>query len=172
MILQEPFTIFTHQKGFEFLSNMRPYSIVAFGKKFRASENLYQFSKLPDELHKEYVDRFTKMHPFVARKITRKLPVREDWEEIKLQVMFEVLKLKFYQHPYLIKQLLDIEGPLAEFNTWKDTYWGYDINLKKGENHLGKLFMLLRDSWKQGKSPKFSDYNRYITLTIEEMFND
>jgi len=169
---QKPYTIFTHQEGLEFLSNMRPYPIVAFGKCFRASENLYQFSKLPQKLRNEYVDRFTKMHPFVARKITRKLPVREDWEEIKLKVMFDVLRLKFYQHPYLLKQLLQIEGPLAEFNTWRDTYWGYDLNLQQGKNHLGKLYMLLRDAWKKGRYPRFSDYVYYQDLSVEEMFGD
>jgi len=167
---QKSFTIFTHQEGLEFLSNMRYYHIKALDKTFKASENLYQFSKLPYELREEYIDRFTKMNPFVARKITRKLAVRKDWEDIKLKVMFDVLRLKFYQHPYLLKQLLKIEGPLAEFNNWKDTYWGYDINLKKGENHLGKLFMLLRDSWKKGKEPKFSDYKYYQHLTVEELF--
>jgi len=158
---QKPFTIFTHQEGFEFLSNMRLYPILYAGRIFKASENVYQFSKLPDELKKEYIDRFPKMNPFTARKITRKLPVRDDWEEIKLKVMFDTLRLKFYQHPYLIKQIVKIEGPLVEYNTWKDTYWGYDINLKKGKNMLGKLLTLLKDAWQEGKEPKFSDFYKY-----------
>ncbi len=168
---QRPFTIFTHQEGFEFLSNMRLYPIQALGTRFRASENLYQFSKLPKELREEYIHRFPKMHPFVARKITRKLPVREDWEEIKLKVMFDVLRLKFYQHPYLLRQLLHIEGPLCEFNTWRDTYWGYDINLQKGHNYLGKLLMLLRDAWKEKKEPRFEDLIKYEHQTIPELFD-
>ncbi|MEO1927278.1 MAG: NADAR family protein [Nautiliaceae bacterium] len=108
-IRQKPFTIFTHQEGFEFLSNMRLYKIFYQGRFFRASENVYQFSKLPDNLKPEYIDRFPKMNPFTARKITRKLPVRDDWEEIKLKVMFDVLRLKFYQHTYLIPKLTRIE---------------------------------------------------------------
>lgn len=169
---QKPYTIFTHQKGLEFLSNMRQYPIFAFNRMFRASENLYQFSKLPHNLREEYIDRFAKMHPFKAKKMTRKLPVREDWDEIKLKVMFDVLKLKFSQHPYLLKKLLQIEGPLAEFNTWRDTYWGYDLNLRRGENHLGKLLMLLRDEWKRGKDPQFNNYKYYKDLSVEEMFGD
>jgi hypothetical protein len=88
MIQQKPYAIFTRQEGLEFLSNMRGYRIFALNRVFRAPENLYQFSKLPAELREEYIDDFTKMNPFKARKLTRKLPVRDDWEEIKLKVMF------------------------------------------------------------------------------------
>ena len=146
---------------------MRLYPIEFEGEIFRASENVYQFSKLPKDLKDEYRKRFAKMHPFVARKMTRKLPIRKDWEDIKLQVMLEVLILKFTQHPNLKKQLLDIEGPIVEYNYWKDTFWGYDINLKKGKNYLGKLLMLIRDAWKANRTPSLKDMPEYEIYTPE-----
>ena len=164
---QKPFTVFTHQEGFEFLSNMRQYPIQYEGEIFRASENVYQFSKLPDELKNSYKKRFAKMHPFVARKMTRKLPVRDDWEDVKLQVMLQVLILKFSQHPDLKEKLLEIEGPIVEYNYWKDTFWGYDVNLKKGSNYLGKLLMLIRDAWKFGKKPSLKNLPNYEIYTPE-----
>ena len=161
---QKPFTVFTHQEGFEFLSNMRLYPILYQNVIFKASENVYQFLKLPEELKPEYINRFARMNPFTAKKITRKLPVKKDWNDIKLRVMFGVLKLKFYQHPYLIKKLIKIEGPIVEYNYWKDTYWGYDINLKKGENNLGKLLLLLRDAWRNNQEPLFKNFGKYKNL--------
>ena len=168
---QTPFTIFTHQKGLEFLSNMRYYKIPYQSEIFNASENIYQFSKLPENLKKDWLFRFARMNPFTARKITRKLPVREDWEDIKLKVMFDVLRLKFYTHSYLIKELTKIEGPLVEYNYWKDTFWGYDINLKEGKNYLGKLLMLLRDAFKENKNPLFKDLVFYEKYEPNKMYS-
>jgi len=165
-IIQLKDTPFTRQEGLEFLSNMRYYKILYNGVIFNASENVYQFSKLPEEMKKDWIYRFARMNPFTARKITRKLPVREDWEDIKLKVMFDVLRLKFYQHSYLIKDLIKIEGIIVEYNYWKDTYWGYDYNLKQGENNLGKLLMLLRDAFKNGQEPNFNDFYKYENIKV------
>ena len=34
---------------------------------------------------------------------------------------------------------------LEEGNRWHDTFWGIDQNTGKGENHLGKILMKVRD---------------------------
>jgi predicted NAD-dependent protein-ADP-ribosyltransferase YbiA (DUF1768 family) len=36
--------------------------------------------------------------------------------------------------------------PIVEFCNWRDTFWGWDINLKTGENNLGKILMEIRES--------------------------
>ncbi len=34
---------------------------------------------------------------------------------------------------------------IIEWNNWHDVWWGKDIKTRKGENHLGKILMEIRD---------------------------
>lgn len=86
--------------------------------------------------------------PNHAKVFGRTLPLRHDWEEIKLAVMEYGLRIKFNQ-PKMKELLLatrDIE--IVELNRWNDTYWG--VNLKgEGENNLGRLIMKIREELKK-----------------------
>ena len=66
-----------------------------------------------------------------------------DWEEIKLEQMYNNCMAKFFQHPDLREKLLQTCcRPLFEGNTWGDRYWG-TVN-GYGENHLGIILMDIR----------------------------
>lgn len=71
--------------------------------------------------------------------------VREDWSNIKLEVMIDLL-LQKYEKPFL-RRLLKETGSklLVEGNTWNDTYWGYDHDERRGQNLLGRAIMMIRD---------------------------
>jgi ribA/ribD-fused uncharacterized protein len=78
-----------------------------------------------------------------AKRAGRKLKLRKDWDEIKLTVMEEVLKMKFLGNQKLAQKLIDTgDAVLIEGNWWNDTYWG--VCNDKGENHLGQLLMKIR----------------------------
>ena len=67
-----------------------------------------------------------------AKKLGRRVTLRSDWEEVKLNVMKEVVIDKFTRSPELKQMLLDTEDEeLVEGTTWNDTFWG--INLKTGK---------------------------------------
>lgn len=68
----------------------------------------------------------------------------KNWDNIKLGVMEDVLRIKF-QIPEL-KMLLLETGDLhiQEGNTWNDTYWGVDLKTGEGQNNLGMLLMKIR----------------------------
>ena len=74
----------------------------------------------------------------------RDLPLREDWEEVKDRVMYEIVRAKFRQNK-LLKMLLLQTGTrtLVEGNWWNDTYWG--VCKGKGENKLGQILMRVRE---------------------------
>lgn len=76
----------------------------------------------------------------------RNLSLREDWEDIKEDVMEYALRYKFSQHnPGLLKQLQATEGTeLIEFNYWNDKIWGVCLKTGEGDNKLGKLLMKIR----------------------------
>lgn len=74
--------------------------------------------------------------------------LRRDWEEVKLDIMYELLKCKFDQNPSLKEKLINTgDRLLVEGNDWHDTYWG--VCNGKGSNHLGKLLMKLREEYKK-----------------------
>jgi ribA/ribD-fused uncharacterized protein len=80
----------------------------------------------------------------------RDIALRVDWtEEKRIQVMTDLLRLKF-EIPGLRKQLLDTRSAwLVEGNTWNDTFWG--VCRGKGKNMLGLLLMQVRHEIRNGK---------------------
>jgi predicted NAD-dependent protein-ADP-ribosyltransferase YbiA (DUF1768 family) len=59
--------------------------------------------------------------------------------------MRECVRKKFQQEPY--KQLLIDTGHvhIQEGNHWYDAYWGVRTDTGKGQNHLGRIIMDIRD---------------------------
>lgn len=82
--------------------------------------------------------------PTEARKIGKSVKGLDiqAWDDMKIQVMREVLLNKFAD-PVLEKKLKDTgDAMLVEGNTWGDTFWGRAD--KKGYNMLGVLLMEIR----------------------------
>lgn len=88
-----------------------------------------------------------------AKKEGRKVLLRTDWEEIKDDLMYQIIKAKFEQNPDLKSKLLATGDKfIEEQNTWHDNYWGVckciKCQNKIGHNHLGKILMKVRDELK------------------------
>lgn len=138
------------EKGFRdeyvFLSNFtyleRP--LTGEGLSFPTVEHFYQAMKTKDKSLRKVISE----HPSKGlKKFIKTIPLREDWDEIKLAVMEYGLRWKFSSHnPVLKGKLLSTKGiELIENNYWHDTFWGVSIQSGEGENQLGKLLMKIRD---------------------------
>lgn len=136
------------QGDYKFLSNFYPCEIEYEGIKYKTLEHAYQASKTLDiSLRKAVAE---KKSPSKAKRAGRKLKLRSDWDEIKLGIMEELVRIKFTDHPNLKRKLLDTEdAELIEGNTWGDNYWG--IYKGEGENHLGKILMKIRNGLRSKK---------------------
>lgn len=78
-----------------------------------------------------------------AKRLGGRIPIRHDWEQVKLDVMEAILRDKFTRHHDLQAWLLDTGNrELVEGNTWGDRFWGVCGGV--GENHLGRLLMKIR----------------------------
>lgn len=145
-----------------FLSNFYPYktktgekyphkvSVYMNGIEFDCVENAYQAAKL---LSKEEQIAFSKMTPYETKAIMDAglKEVRPDWENIKLDIMTELVFQKFLGSKDLTKLLLATEEKeLVEGNTWGDIFWG--ICDGKGQNHLGQILMAVRSYIRDGKN--------------------
>ena len=71
------------------------------------------------------------------------MELREDWNEIRVSVMTELVKQKF-SNPELLSKLKSIEGEIVETNSWGDTFWGKCYG--KGQDILGRILMDIRDT--------------------------
>lgn len=123
---------------YRFLSNFWPVIVELDGIDYPSVENAYQAAKTTDSDQR----RFFHYSPEEAKKRGRTIPIRTDWDEIKQNVMLDLLRQKF-RNSYLRGFLLSTENAeLIEGNWWGDTYWG--VCNGKGENILGKLLMQVR----------------------------
>lgn len=121
-----------------FLSNMYPCSITLGKHTFTCAEAAFQAAKCPAR-----VTEFYNINGFEAKKLGRTVALRSDWNEKKLQYMEKIIRAKFNQHPELARKLCSINTSIVEDNTWNDTFWGMCNG--KGENHLGKILMVVRE---------------------------
>ena len=135
--------IFKHE--FFFLSNFYPCAVTIDGITYSSSEAAFQAQKtLDDEIKHQFIGITAKQAKYLGKRV----PLRDDWEEVKLDVMYNVVKCKFIQNSYLQDMLLRTgERNLIEMNSWNDKFWGVNKS-KEGENHLGKILMKIREELK------------------------
>ena len=85
------------------------------------------------------------------------MSLRADWEDIKVNVMRDVVKAKFEQNGDLKDALLATnDAYLEEGNTWGDRTWG-TVN-GSGANLLGQILMNVREKLKEKENIEEIDY--------------
>ena len=137
-----------------FLSNFYPCKVEYNGIEYSHTEGAFQAQKTFDENARKYIAILT---PGQAKRACGrrglgnfKIELREDWEQVKDNIMFEVCLNKFKNNIELKEKLLSIgNAVLIEGNYWHDNYWGncYCEKCKQiyGRNQLGKTLMKVRD---------------------------
>lgn len=138
-------SILEFQGKYRFLSNFWPSPIL--GKNsltYPTVEHAFQASKFPDG-SEEHEKIRTATTPGIAKKLGRTLGLpRENWNDIRVELMGRLLRLKFSRGSPLATKLLETEyAELVEGNSWGDKFWG--VCKGEGENMLGKLLMTIRE---------------------------
>jgi len=137
-------TSFTGENAF--LSNFYYCTVVRGYRIFVTAEHGFQAAKTLDPVEIQQI-QFAGS-PGQAKRLGRKVMLREDWEEIKYQVMEELIHDKFMRHPGLWRALFKTEdAELVEGNHWHDNVWGSCDCSKcgnQGQNLLGKILMAER----------------------------
>lgn len=133
-----------------FLSNFYEYPIYYNKLVFCNAEAAFQAQKAINEKD-QY--KFINLNASQARKLGKTIQLRKDWEEIKDNVMYEIVKRKFTINKELQQKLLETkEEELIEGNWWHDTYWGVDSKTGIGQNKLGKILMKVREEVKNNNA--------------------
>lgn len=132
------------QGSYRWLSNFHPSPFQAGGRTWKTVEHFYQAMKFTDErIRQEICNCAT---PGEAKRLGRKYKLRDDWEEIKQEVMEFALRRKFKPGSAMAARLRSTgDKHIQEGNRWNDRYWGVDLKTGEGENNLGKLLMKIRE---------------------------
>lgn len=131
---------------YAFLSNFFPCVIKFDNNNYPTVEHAFQAAKTRDK--KEQFKVWQADTPGKAKRIGRKVTLREDWEEVKRDFMRDFIHQKF-QNENLRKLLLATgDAELIEGNYWHDYYWGICNGV--GQNWLGKILMEEREKIKNG----------------------
>jgi N-glycosidase YbiA len=133
------------------LSNMASgYPIFINGIKILSSEALYQACRYPLN-EKAQFEIISQKSPMTAKMKSKKYlkETRNDWDDVRMQIMRWVLRVKLFQNWEKFYVLLSSTGflPIVE-ESKRDDFWGAkasDKQLLIGVNALGRLLMELRD---------------------------
>lgn len=129
---------------YSFLSNFFLIEIVLDGERYPTVEHAFQAAKTLDKEQRRTI--LQAETPAKARRLGRKVALRPDWDQVKFDIMLDLLRQKFSQ-PDLRQRLLETgDAELIEGNAWGDRIWGCVLVEGQwvGENHLGKLLMKVR----------------------------
>jgi ribA/ribD-fused uncharacterized protein len=150
-----------------FLSNFWPAKVRYEGEDYDCVEKAYVAAKFLKET-RIVVDG----KPVSLRELARdaggpgqvkrlgkkhKSSIRPDWDDMKLNVMKDLITEKFSaKNPELVEQLLATgDAELIEGNSWGDTFWGVVTGgrrkalIGQGQNNLGKLLMARRQQLRE-----------------------
>lgn len=124
-----------------FLSNFYACDLLWEGQVWKTTEHVFQAMKTDSKSDREIIRKAPS--PGVAKRLGRKVQLREDWEEEKDEVMYQIVLQKFKQNKDLRKALIATgDALLIEGNTWGDFYWG--MCRGEGQNKLGHILMRVR----------------------------
>ena len=138
----DPISVFEGEH--HFLSNFHPATFVWDNILWPTSEHAYQAAKVIS--HKHRIELASIRGPAAVKQAGKKLPLRQNWDDLKVDVMYEIVLCKFTQNPDLKAKLTATkDAHLEEGNHWKDTFWGIcPPNSGIGLNHLGEVLMDIR----------------------------
>lgn len=131
---------------YNFLSNFYATPILYNDIEYPSVEHAYQAQKTTDYTKRYYISTLESSAD--AKVEGNKLKVRDNWNDIKVGVMKDLLLIKFSQEPLKTLLLNTGDDILIEGNTWGDTFWGVYNN--QGINLLGILLMYTRHFLRYG----------------------
>ncbi|MEL6108853.1 MAG: NADAR family protein [Planctomycetota bacterium] len=128
-----------------FLCNFAPYGFSLAGQYWPTVEHYFQAQKFVATEHSERIQKARTPKEAKSLGQSRNVPLREDWEEVKVAVMRTALNAKFATHQKLRIALLATGNQELVENAPSDYFWGCG-KLGGGQNMLGKLLMDLRQT--------------------------
>lgn len=128
---------------YAFLSNAYESTIYLDGIRYKNAEAAFQAQKV---LNNDVKHTFSLLSAKEAKLLGQNLNLREDWEQVKSNIMFNVCYMKFLNDSKLKEKLLET-GDMFLIATGCGKYWGTSDG--EGENVLGNILMEIRDVFQE-----------------------
>jgi hypothetical protein len=125
-------------------SNFSHHGFELEGLWWKTSEHYFQSQKFVGTIYLAKICQLSSPGEAAKMGRDRTLPLREDWEEVKDNVMKKALLAKFFTHKNLGDLLISTQNELIVENSPIDYYWGCGKD-GSGKNRLGELLMEVRD---------------------------
>lgn len=148
-----------------YLANYSSHGFYKDGIFYKTVEHFYQSKKfLNKELQEKIINADTpKEASNIGRDRNNKL--RDNWSNIKQDIMLEGVLEKFRQNKDILIKLLNTgEEDIIE-NTVDEYYWGCGKD-KSGENNFGKIVVKARDILKKEEEKKLNDLKKIGNIYI------
>ncbi len=124
-------------------SNFSKHSFMVDGTSWQTVEHYFQAMKFAGTPHEDAV-RFATA-PMIAKQMgnDHARPIRDDWQDVKDDIMRRAVRAKFAQHADICAILLETDSEELIEDAPKDYYWGCGAE-GTGKNMLGKILMEVR----------------------------
>lgn len=123
---------------YRWLSNFSISHVLYDTKFYPTVENAYQAAKTTGSRIP-----FETCSPGVAKRLGRRIKIRCNWDNMKIDIMRSLLVQKFKKGNMFADYLINTGcEKIVEGNTWGDIFWGVCNGV--GSNNLGKLLMDIR----------------------------
>ena len=119
---------------------------------FRSVEHAYQFRKAIEMSQEDLAEEIRQTHSsYNAMEIAKNIRTGDKWLDMKMSIIYELLKVKADQSKVFYNKLISTKGRQLVEDTSHD-YWGKGSS-GTGLNMLGRLLMTLRDTY----NPKYTN---------------
>ncbi len=138
--------VYFFSSPFDALNNWSAHAVEAYDRVFHTLEHAYHFKKFADH-HPHIANQIhTAPSPWAAMRIAKEHrdKVRDDWHEIKVAVMEELVRKKLAQNADVADVLRKTgKRKIVENSPWDD-FWGAGPD-DDGKNMVGVIWMKVRD---------------------------
>jgi ribA/ribD-fused uncharacterized protein len=135
------------QNEYRWLSNFWPVEINYNGKIYKSVEHAYMAQKNLSEAWQDFC--VNESDPKKVKKLSMEIYIRDGWESVKVDIMKELIRIKFQVRILMEKLLATSDEFIQEGNDWGDIFWGVDLETGEGKNILGKIIMDVRSNLKK-----------------------
>lgn len=132
-----------HEQPYGCFSNFSAHGFTLDDIWWPTSEHYFQAQKFIGTPHFDRLCRASSPKQVAELGRRRDFPLRQDWEQVKDDIMRKAVLCKFETHTDIRAILLDTGDEEIIENTTHDYYWGCGTN-GSGRNMLGQILMEVR----------------------------
>ncbi len=130
-------------------SNFSKYGVELDGEWWPTTEHYFQAQKFEDTEYRTKIRTAATAKQTAELGSSRQVPIRQDWEEAKDEIMHKAVLKKFQTYASLKELLISTGDEEIVENAPGDYYWGCGKD-GTGQNKLGQILMRVRQELGRG----------------------